>query len=232
MHISEKSRKKLLALILKINEGMDNHEMRSQIGYMILDLFDADFYGSYGWDSDNESFCDGVYLNLDPDNHSNYLDYYQYIDPIAAAIKESHSAVRSTEVIEYRSLIKTEFYNDFLNVDGLNKGLELRIFDENAYLGDFRIWRKKGISDFDDEYVGLLELLKPHLRNALKKNNQIRIIEQAHKLPFNSEEYLSRHCDHYRSQLNLTSREWQIAIKLTSGKGDKAITQIKGHPKT
>lgn len=226
MNIPPKYREKLLGLILAINEGMENKKMRSNIGYKLLDLFDADFYGSYGWDSTNNRFCDEAFLNLDPGNHENYVNYYQNLDLIADRLKDKTQATLTSEVVSQSELIKTEFYNDFLAIDGLYRGLELRVIDNSQYLGDFRIWRRKGKSDFDPNDVEIMELIKPHLRSALNKNNYIRYLENQNLIPTqkNLSNY-SENTDHQEKfqDFHLTKREWQVFEKLMEGKGDKVI---------
>ena len=67
-----------------------------------------------------------------------------------------------------KELEKTEFFNDFLMVDGLHHGINLYAYDGDLNIGDLRIWRAKGTPDFGKREVALLETIKPYFRNSLR----------------------------------------------------------------
>jgi DNA-binding CsgD family transcriptional regulator len=78
-------------------------------------------------------------------------------------------AVRATDVIAHEDLKKTEFFNDFLNKDGLYWGVNLYAWHQGQNLGDMRIWRDKRRENFSLDELRLLDMLQPAFVTALAR---------------------------------------------------------------
>jgi DNA-binding CsgD family transcriptional regulator len=106
---------------------------------------------------------------MDPANLDSYAQWHQHHDPITFVLQSRRRATRVTEVMPQRELMRTAFFNDFLARDGLHWGMNLHAFEGERALGDLRIWRRKGRSDFGDHEKALLDLIEPAFAGALQR---------------------------------------------------------------
>jgi hypothetical protein len=133
----------------------------------VMRLLRSDFGASYVWNARKNRFDEAVSFNMERSNLRRYEEWYQFRDPMTFELRARRRATLVDDVIPREVLVRTEFYNDFLARDGLQHGVNMFIFDGDRDLGDFRIWRAAGRSDFCDRDLDLLDALEPHLRRAL-----------------------------------------------------------------
>jgi DNA-binding CsgD family transcriptional regulator len=151
-------------------EPHEEREIRVQLGSLMLDLLQAQFYASYVWDARQQRFDSGVHLHMDRANLARYESYYQFHDPITLTLQQHRRAVRVTDVMPQRELMRTEFFNDFLARDGLHWGVNLYAWSGACNIGDMRIWRDRQRSDFTPDDLALLDLVRPALVAALQRS--------------------------------------------------------------
>lgn len=136
-----------MSLVAKIMqafaESHHEHEIREIVGDLVMQLLQAQFYASFVWLPESESFGHPVQINMDPANIKQYETYFQFNDPITPLMKRYEVAVRATDVLKHEALRKTEFFNDFLHKDGLYWGVNLYAWHQGSNLGDMRIWRDR-----------------------------------------------------------------------------------------
>ncbi len=144
-------------------------DVRVSVFSDIVRLLRADFGASYVWQAESGESEHPVNHNMDPANLRSYGDWFQYRDPMSAALRRRRRATLVDEVIPRSALQRTEFYNDFLARDGLHHGVNLFVFDAEGRrdLGDLRIWRARNRPDFDSRDLDILDALCPFLRAAL-----------------------------------------------------------------
>jgi DNA-binding CsgD family transcriptional regulator len=142
-------------------------DARSEIFTDVMRLLRGDFGASYVWNSRHQRFDEALSFNMARGNLRRYEDWYQFRDPMTFQLRARRRATLVDEVIPRETLVRTEFYNDFLARDGLHHGVNMFIFDRERDLGDLRIWRGRGRPDFGERDTGLLDALEPHLRRAL-----------------------------------------------------------------
>jgi DNA-binding CsgD family transcriptional regulator len=119
-------------------------------------------------------------------------------------------AVRATDVLAPEELKKTEFFNDFLNKDGLYWGVNLYAWHQGQNLGDMRIWRDKRRENFSHDELRLLDMLQPAFVTALARAQRPA---KTQNLPLNT---LSQ---------RLTPREQDTARLVMLGMPDKEIAR-------
>ncbi len=147
----------------------DSRDLRRTIGGSLLDLLDADLYASYVWNPQNQAFERGVAVNMDASYVEKYQNYFQHCHATTTRRWMRQGANPVSTVIPHRDLMRTEIYNDFLRPSGHYYGINLFAFDGGDSIGDIRIWRKNGHSDFDRDEVGLLSLIAPGFTQALRR---------------------------------------------------------------
>ena len=104
-----------------------------------------------------------------------YADYYLQLDMVHPVVSQASggSIVTDAMVMPRRELERTEFYTDFANRHGIQSCMEARVTaqpDDNSYVTFTRSLR---FGAFDTEDVGLLRLLMPHLRSALRTRRRL-----------------------------------------------------------
>jgi DNA-binding CsgD family transcriptional regulator len=151
-------------------EPHEERDIRVQVGSLMLDLLQAQFYASYVWDAGQQRFDSGVHLHMDSANLARYDTYYQFHDPITLTLQQHRSAVRVSDVMPQRELMRTEFFNDFLARDGLHWGVNLYAWSGQRNIGDMRIWRDRRRGDFSHGDLELLDLVRPALVAALQRS--------------------------------------------------------------
>jgi len=211
----------LLSLIESLGSSLDDYDLRQQAGKKMLDLLHADQFASFIWDVGANAFSKPVFLNMSPENLQRYVTYYQFHDPITAKMQPYRRAVSVNEVMAQQDLVKTEFFNDFLALDGLYYGVNLYVYDDDGTnIGDFRIWRRRHRDNFGQSELNALDMIAPHFRNAMRNVRRAR-----RSFPENRIEQIRRNL---LKEFELTAREVEIAMCLFQGMSDLEI-QRKMH---
>lgn len=218
LNLSQKQWKKLLSVIQHLNDSLDDYAIRRRAGTDLLDLLGADYFASYVWDEASGAFTRPVYLNMSAENLALYERYYQFHDPITHKLQAYRRAVSVNEVMAQRELVNTEFFNDFLDRDGLYFGINIYVYDNgNRNIGDFRIWRSSRRENFGRRELEILDMIAPHFRNAMRN------IEFAkHRAPTLD---IAEIKQHLYDEYGLTRRELDVARGVLEGLTDKAISE-------
>jgi DNA-binding CsgD family transcriptional regulator len=208
MLLSRRETAALRRSLALLSEDLGEREVRLGLGRALLDLLQADHFASYVWDAADGRFADGVWLHMDPANLARYERHYQFHDPITFELQKRRHAAAVSEVMPHAELARTEFFNDFLALDGLHWGINLHAFDDREAgtgraLGDLRIWRGRARREFGAQDKALLDLLEPAFIAALRR---------ARPAPVQA----------------LSPREREVADLVARGATDKAIARELG----
>jgi len=198
--------KVLSELFAVLAERQDEHDLRVLLGEQLSRLLRADFYASYLWSDVTNGFTGRVALNMSDSTLSSYEAYYQFHDPIGHRLRERCVPTLVTQIMPQAELLQTELFNDFLSKDGLYWGLNLHVRIAGECTGDVRIWRNRHRDNFDERELGILALLAPALRNALRRS-------------------ASPEPEPDSAGPALTHREEQIARLVARGFSDKEVAQ-------
>ena len=176
--LSEQEMQLMLGIIDKLNRSTNSKQIRQSIADDLLALTDADMFASFVWNDNLQQFDDLVYLNMSEANLDRYAEYYQYRDPITPHLQLRKEATLVNDVMAQDALERTEFFNDFLQADGLKWGINLYAYDGDFNVGDLRIWRSDDRTPFSSREVVLLNMLKPHFTNAMINAKAMRTIRE------------------------------------------------------
>ncbi len=210
MYLSGKQTILLGQIMQTLAEPHEELEIREIMGDLVMQLLGAQFYASFVWQPGSLSFAQPTQINMDPMNLRAYESYYQFHDPITPLMQRYRVAVRATDVLPHEALKKTEFFNDFLNKDGLYWGVNLYAWHQGQNLGDMRIWRDKRRENFTLDELRLLDMLQPAFVTALARAQSPT---QTHDLQLNTL------CQ------RLTAREQDTARLVMLGLPDKEIAR-------
>lgn len=211
----------LVADIFKVlADSLSEQELRCEVGRRLLDLLQADYFGSYVWDGVRGQFDRRVALNMSDDALGDYERYYQYRDPLTPQLQRRRTAVRVTDVMPQDELMRTELFNDFLCRDGLHWGLNLFAWTDGENIGDLRIWRGQHRDNFSDHELALLELVRPAFTVALARARAQAGVARPKSTPapVDPDDALAR----------LTRREREVVELVIEGLLDKEIAQRLG----
>ena len=164
---SDREIRQLLSIIEKLGRSTDSRPLRQSIADDLLQLMQADMLASFVWNDHLHQFEDVAFVNMSASNLDHYQAHFQYCDPITSLLQARRTATLVNEIMAQPELEKTEFYNDFLRVDGLKWGINLYAYDGSLNIGDLRIWRGTARPPFGEREVALLDMLKPHFTNSL-----------------------------------------------------------------
>jgi DNA-binding CsgD family transcriptional regulator len=206
----------LLGQIMKaLAEPIDEADIRTRVGEMVMDLVKGQFYASFVWQPESQTFGSMVQLNMDPANLDRYHAHYQYHDPITPVMQRYRVAIRATDVMPQHELLRTEFFNDFLGRDGLHWGVNMYAWQGTRNIGDMRIWRDKRRENFSADDLQLLDLILPAYTAALARAAGAR-------------ESVAAACPVLDRGASLSPRELQAAHMVAQGLPDKEIARRMG----
>ena len=169
MYLTGKQTTLLGQIMQTLAEPHEETEIREIMGDLVMQLLGAQYYASFVWQPGSQSFAQPIQINMDPMNLRAYESYYQFHDPITPLMQRYQVAVRATDVLPIEELKKTEFFNDFLNKDGLYWGVNLYAYRGDASLGDLVIYRAKGREDFSHQDMACLNIIAPVFTAALSR---------------------------------------------------------------
>ena len=210
MYLSGTQTRLMSQIMQVLAEPHQEHEIRQQVGELIMQLMQAQFYASFVWNADSNAFMDTVQINMDPSNIADYEAYYQFNDPITHTMQRYQVAVRASDVLPQRELMNTEFFNDFLAKDGLHWGVNLYAWHKGHNIGDMRIWRDKRRDNFSEDEMRLLDMILPAFTASLSR---ARGMDKPSAVVTNT---------------HLSPRELQVAQSASLGLGDKEIARQLG----
>ncbi|WP_394200309.1 helix-turn-helix transcriptional regulator [Shewanella waksmanii] len=221
MYLSAKERQKVLKLIETLGQTLDSSKMRERAGFALLDLLQSDQFASFVWNEHNQCFDRGVLINISPQNVDNYQKYYYQKDPITEKLAKKRAATLVNQIMPQQQLIKTEFYNDFLAIDGLHYGVNLHAHQGEKNVGDIRVWRSKRRANFDEKSAYILDLIKPYFCNAMSNIAEYEAIKNSHLIHASSCPAVT--IEGLKNQYSLTKREAQITLEILEGYKDEQI---------
>jgi DNA-binding CsgD family transcriptional regulator len=216
MYLSAYQANVLSRVMAALAEPHDERELRLEVGGLMLELLGAQHYASYVWDDATNAFDRGVHLHMDPGNLARYEAYYQFHDPITFELQRHHRAVRVNDVMPQAELKRTEFFNDFLALDGLHWGVNLYAWDGGRNIGDMRIWRDRRHENFDRDDLALLDVVRPAFVSALRRcGDRVRPPQTPRPIPA-------------IQPATLSERESAIAQLVARGLPDKEVARLLG----
>lgn len=217
--LSGKDVARLVDLGRTMFEAPTGAALREAVGPRLLDLFGADHYASFVFD-DAGGDGEPVVLNMDRANIDRYRAHYQFRDPITARMRRCGRAVHVNGVMAQDELERTEFFNDFLQRDGLHYGMNFHALAWRdgrwRHLGDLRIWRGRRRGNFDGRDIDLLQAVGELFQAALATRHDVR----AAPVPAPAERFALRH--------GLTAGEKRVLDRLAAGQRDAEIAAALG----
>ena len=221
MNLTVKQTDAVFKIMRELCADHDSARLRSRVGALLLDLFDAEYFASYVWNDEAGLFADRVSINMTDTNLRSYEDYFQYRDPITPALQRRRKATCVSEVLPRRHFLRTEFFNDFLSRDGLHFGMNYYAYTSGRNIGDLRIWRGRHGEDFSRRDLELLDAIGPAFTNAMWQSLR-------REQPDDPRIRLMAALDRAAAKTALTKREREVCAAVLAGRSDKQIAEQYG----
>lgn len=218
MHLSASQTLVMTRVLDTLTQSLDADEMRLRVATSLAELLDADHFASYVWDEKTQRYGRGLGPSADSPHLRSYEQVFQFNDPITHRLRDRRYPTLVTQVMSQQELVRTEFFNEFLNSDGLYWGVNLFMHDGRTELGDMRIWRTRGKQNFDAGEIELLRMLYPAIVNALSRHSRPEPVGPRAE---SAVEMLMR-------MQRLTQREAEVASLAAEGCSDKEIARRVG----
>ena len=170
MYLDSTQSQHLSAVMQVLTEpGNTADSLRQRLVEPIARLLNANVVASLVWDSTAARFGRGVCARADLAHLRAYEATHQFADPLPPLLKPCRYPKRVSQALPQQALVKTDFFNQFLNPGQMYWGVNLYAHHGGTELGDLRIWRARSKGDFDDNELAALQLLYPSLVQALAR---------------------------------------------------------------
>ncbi len=228
MYVSPSQARKLSAVFELLTESQASPcsglSLRERLIEPIAQLLNADYVASLVWDEQHARFKEGVCVRGDSGHLAAYEAQFQFSDPIAPRLRPLHYPTRVSQVIPQHDLVKSDFFNCFLQPGGMYWGLNIFAHNGVSDLGDFRIWRAKSKNNYDSNELEMLRLLYPSLVNSLGATLSVASMSVL-AAPRTTNQTAAAQIEVLMYKYALSHREMQVVGLVATGASDKLIAK-------
>jgi DNA-binding CsgD family transcriptional regulator len=147
-------------------------DLRKTTSDRILRLLRGDTLASYVWEPRKARFDGPVTVNHDAGKVAQYVASLQFSDPLTRRMRLLRGAQIVENCFPMAELGRTEFYNDFLQPEGMHHGMNVFLPASLGKVYDLRIWRNRHRDPFGQREIDLLDTLALHVAEALKSGDE------------------------------------------------------------
>jgi DNA-binding CsgD family transcriptional regulator len=169
------------------------------------------------FDEKKELIGDPVCFNISDSVLKAYNDYYWQLDDIRNLAFDQQEPIISTQLMDYKWWINTEYFNDFLAKNRLYYSCGIDIHAEQRLLGTISLFRTNKDNNFTIRDLVYLKILAKHSSNHL---NKLFEIEELRNLNNRKEENLIQN---KVENFNLSKREKDVLRLILIGKTNEEI---------
>ncbi|SHM23841.1 helix-turn-helix transcriptional regulator [Halanaerobium congolense] len=208
---------KIIDFIYKTGKIIDLHKYSY---YFLKELNQLiPFYAAnfFLFDEKKELIGDPVCFNINESVLKAYNDYYWQLDDIRNLAFDQQQPIISTELMDYKCWINTEYFNDFLAKNRLYYSCGIDIHADNKLLGTISLFRTYKDQNFTSRDLIYLKILAEHSSNHLKKLFEIeKLRKKANK---QNENIINTTAESFQ----LSSREKDVLKLILQGKTNEEI---------
>jgi DNA-binding CsgD family transcriptional regulator len=215
MYVSPQKTQVLSKVIAVLSTPASSVALRQNLVSVVAELLNADYVASFVWNETTALYSEGVCCLNDSKHLRSYESQYQFEDPIAPRLRPLRIPTLVSQVIPENELVRSEFFDKFLDVESMYWGMNVFAHDGLKDLGDLRIWRSKDKKDFNNNELEMLKVLYPSIVNALRHSTTI---EQG-------SESLTHAIARVKQIFHLSYREAQVTDLVAKGFADKVIAK-------
>lgn len=203
-------------IIYLIYTRKDLTEMRKELLELLRVLipFDnASFFLSAEKD-DKHALTNPVAINIPDEYNDNYLNTYEDEDYMRWVFKSTKSmAYRESDMISDEKRKSNKYYNEVYKRGNILDSAQVSFAHKEMFLGIITLYRTNNRSEFSDEEIFYLDLLKDHLAYRLYLSKNKIMLPNLGKFEFKK----------LQDEYGLTNRETEIITLIIEGLTDEAI---------
>jgi DNA-binding CsgD family transcriptional regulator len=207
----------ILDFIYKTGKIMDLHKY----SYSFLQNLNKmiPFYAAnfFLFDENKELLDDPICYNINDSVLKAYNDYYWQLDDIRNLAFDQKEPIISTQLMDYKTWVNTEYFNDFLAKNRLYYSCGIDIHAEQRLLGTISLFRTNKDNNFTTNDLIYLKILAKHSSNHLKKLFEIEKLKNIH---YERKETL---LINKANNFNLSNRERDVLKLILTGKTNEEI---------
>jgi len=169
------------------------------------------------FDENKELLDDPICYNINDSVLKAYNDYYWQLDDIRNLAFDQKEPIISTQLMDYKTWVNTEYFNDFLAKNRLYYSCGIDIHAEQRLLGTISLFRTNKDNNFTTNDLIYLKILAKHSSNHLKKLFEIEKLKNIHNK--RKETLLINKANNF----NLSNREKDVLKLILTGKTNEEI---------
>ena len=113
---------------------------------------------------------------LDTRESPRYEKHYYTVDIWAKVARNASNWIGPSErLVPFSDLKRTEFYNDFLCVQGISHGLFTVLEQARRQLASLSIFRGAQMGPFEEEELAFVNFLTPHIKRAYRLHSELAV---------------------------------------------------------
>lgn len=169
------------------------------------------------FDENKELLDDPICYNINDSVLKAYNDYYWQLDDIRNLAFDQKEPIISTQLMDYKTWVNTEYFNDFLAKNRLYYSCGIDIHAEQRLLGTISLFRTNKDNNFTTNDLIYLKILAKHSSNHLKKLFEIERLKNINNK--RKENLLINKANNF----NLSKRERDVLKLILTGKTNEEI---------
>jgi DNA-binding NarL/FixJ family response regulator len=179
-NLGSKTQREILKTIEIANATLDPIQIRRRIQETLsrsIYIESSGFIPTYE-NSNNFNLQDILLQNLDTSLLTALRKHFFRLDPFKA-IRKSYSQreiVRLEELVDFRSFLSTEYYNDFLKPQKIFHKIVVNLANRGRLFATICLHRPQGAKNFSEMEIRILKAMVPYLTYALEFNELRRAV--------------------------------------------------------
>lgn len=156
-------------------------------------------------------------VNISDNTLIDYIEYYQFLDPMKEKTFNQPEPTKSTEIMKYKKWQTTEYFSDFIKPNGFYYSCGVDLHYKEKLLATLSLFRDGHSPDFSAKELYFLHILKPHLSNQLYK---LIIIESKESARYTN---YSQFIEQLTNKYGLSARETEVVNLVIKGSTNQEI---------
>jgi DNA-binding CsgD family transcriptional regulator len=182
----------------------------------LIPFFAANFFL---FDEQEKIMGEPICFNINQKQLNLYSNYYYKLDNIRQLVFNQPGATKSTDLLDYTTWSKSEYFTDFLAKNNLYYSAGIDIHYQNRLLGTISLFRERSEPDFSLKDLIYLELIAKHAANQVYKLFLLNNIKQKKEL---KTKLIMKKIS---QEFELTEREKEVLNLLLAGQSNQKIAK-------
>ncbi len=167
----------------------------------------------------DQDFSEFITVNIDYEVIDEYVEHFQYIDPLKNCIFDTPSALKSSLVFDHRSWRRTNYFNNFLSPNEFYYLCGVDIHYRGEILITITLIRQEESGDFSTAELLFLNRVKTSIAC------HIHLLRKIHPRNISNQKYINIKYRQGMEKYDFTPREKEVACLVRSGQSNLEISE-------